>query len=447
MIHLLRHADSKVLLMLVTAEVWQRRTVVFLAALTLAALPAGFSGTGLLNASDWPQLLGPNRDGVAVNEKLHNTWSDSGPKTVWTAPVGDGFAGVAVAANRVVAFVREGNDEIARCYDAASGEVLWESAAPSSYQGGVSGDKGPRCVPLISGDRLFTFGVQGRLRCLSMMDGSEIWQRDTTADFQPLEGYFGVGSTPVLYKDRLIINVGSREDASIVALSANDGTTIWNVLQDAASYSSPVIAGIGGTDLAVVITRTHVAGIDPKSGDVKFSFPFGARGSTVNGASPVVTGNQILVSSSYNIGSLLIEVDKSSAKELWRDEELLATQYATPVLMEPGSSVLFAVDGRQDAGRTAASLKCIDVNRKKVLWEEPGFDYGTIIRVNDELLMLTCGGELIHVAAEIQGYKEKSRATVLKRMESGYRLPALSGGRLFVRDDSTLKCLEVGPAP
>ncbi len=397
-----------------------------------------------VSASDWPQLLGPNRDGVAVAETLLPKWDSQGPKVVWEKPVGAGFAGAAVSGDRAVVFVREGQDEIVRCYAAATGNVLWESKTPCNYQGGVSGDKGPRCVPLISGDHVFTFGVQGRLQCISLADGAQVWQRDTTADFKPLEGYFGVGSTPLLYKDQLIVNVGGRGDSSVVAFNVADGKTIWQIFTDAASYSSPIIVKAGGTDIAVVVTRLNVVGIDPAIGKLTFTIPFGARGPTVNGATPVVIGNKVFLTASYNIGSLLIELDKSSAKEIWRNEELLASQYATPVPAAPGSGIVFAVDGRQDSG--SASLKCIDVGKQKVLWEETGFDYGTLIRVDQDLLVLTCSGELIRVAASLDGYKELSRAKVLRTTDSGYRLPALSNGRLFVRDDTTFKCLEVGKA-
>jgi outer membrane protein assembly factor BamB len=394
--------------------------------------------------SDWPQLLGPGRDGVAVEETLHAKWDSDGPKVLWKAPVGNGFSGIAVSGDRAIAFVREGDEEIVRCFDVATGDVHWESPTPCAYQGGVSEDKGPRCVPLISEGKVFTFGVQGRLRCLSLADGSEHWQRDTTKDFRPLEGYFGVGSTPVLFKDRLIVNVGGRENASIVAFNINTGATEWSTFQDAASYSSPIVTSIRNSDLAIVVTRMHAVGLDPSTGEKKFAIPFGARGPTVNGATPVVLEDQIFFSASYNIGSLLIDASKTSAEEVWRNEEILATQYATPVPMAKDSSIVFAMDGRQDAGRASASLKCIDIGQQKVLWEESGFDYGSLIRVNTELLVLTCGGELIRVAASPKGYHEISRATVLNRMDSGYRLPALSNGRLFIRDDSTLKCLEVG---
>jgi outer membrane protein assembly factor BamB len=412
-------------------------------AVVLATLPV----CERLSAGDWPQLLGPARNGVAVGEKLHAAWPTGGPRVVWEASVGGGFAGVAVAGGRVLSFTREGSSEVVRSYAAADGVLQWEAKSECRYQGGVSSDKGPRCVPLIAGDRVYVLGVEGRLRCLELGSGREVWQRDTERDYRPLEGYFGVGSTPVLQGDRLIVNVGGREDSSIVAFDAKTGKTVWQVFTDAASYSAPVVVRSGQRSLAIVVTRLHLTGVDIATGELAFSFPFGARGPTVNGASPVLLGERVFVSSSYNIGSLLVQLTADGAREVWRDEELLATQYATAI--PAGSdhpSVVFAMDGRQDAGSGSGTLKCLDLESRRVLWERAGFDYGTLLRAGGDLLVLTCGGELVRVSAAVGGYREVARAKVLRATDSGYRLPALAGGRLFVRDDDTLKCLDVGSA-
>ncbi|MFN9158650.1 MAG: PQQ-binding-like beta-propeller repeat protein, partial [Planctomyces sp.] len=226
-----------------------------------AALRAGVVGLSLcgqLSAGDWPQLLGPQRNGVATGEVLHRSWPAGGPQVLWQASVGGGFAGVAAAGERVIGFSREGRSEVVRCYAAADGRVQWEAKAECAYQGGVSSDKGPRCVPLIAGERVYVLGVEGRLRCLELQDGREVWQRDTERDYRPLEGYFGVGSTPVLHANRLIVNVGGREDASIVAFDAETGKTVWQVFTDAASYSAPLVVRSGDRDLAIVVTRLHL---------------------------------------------------------------------------------------------------------------------------------------------------------------------------------------------
>lgn len=391
-------------------------------------------------AGDWPQILGPARDGKAIGEKLID-WPTDGPESAWSEDVGEGFAGVSVRGNLLVLFHRVDSQEVVEARSAETGQKIWSTAFPCRFQSAYSSDNGPRCVPMIAGGRIYVFGVTGMLRCLDAASGKEVWHRDTWKDFSAPEGYFGAGSSPVLHGDRLIVNVGGRDDAAVVAFSKKDGSTLWQVFDDRASYSSPVVANVGGVSHAFVVTRLNALSVDPADGSIRFQFPFGARGPTVNGASPVVIGNSIFLSASYRVGSVRAEFSAEASQPKSSGETLLATQYATPIAVD---HLLYAVDGRQDAGPGSASLKCINPETEQVLWQKDGFDYGSLVLVGDEFLFLTCGGELIRFRLSSSEYQEVSRHTVLADTPRGYRLPAISNGRLYVRDDRQLKCLNVG---
>lgn len=395
----------------------------------------------IAHAGDWPQILGPDRNGTAVNETL-SEWDASGPTQLWQFRVTSGFAGVAVSEQTMVLFERDDDLEIVRAHHAVTGKRLWSATSPCTYRSSISSDNGPRCVPLINQGRVYTFGAEGLLRCLQLRDGTEIWKRDTRADFSPTEGYFGVGSTPLLFGKLLIVNVGSRDNAAVVAFDADTGATVWKSFADTASYSAPIAVKIGSTDHILVVTRLNFLSLDPENGNVRFRFPFGSRGPTVNAATPMIVGNRFLLTASYGIGAVFGEIREAEYHEVWKDGDLLASQYATPIHC---NGLTYAVDGRQDGGAGTAVLKCIDIENQKVLWSEKGFDYGTLIRVQEEFLFLTCGGELIRFRANAESYQEVNRSRVLDRTESGYRLPAIAGGRLYIRDDSSCRCLEVGP--
>lgn len=393
------------------------------------------------SAGDWPQVLGPQRAGIAAHDELLTDWPAAGPPERWAIDVGQGFAGVAVQDDMLILFHRVDNTEVVEARSAATGKKIWSSPSAVQYRSGLSSDSGPRCVPLIHGDRVIVFGVEGQLRCLSIKDGRAIWERDTWRDFSAPEGYFGAGSSPLIIGDHVILNVGGRSGAAVVGFDLSTGTTAWSSFDDTASYSSPIAVQRGATTQAVVVTRLNTLFINPLDGTVIDSFAFGARGPTVNGASPVALDGHVFVSSSYRIGSALADLRADTVQVERLGEELLATQYATPVRH---GEVLFAVDGRQDVG--TATLKCLDPIAGKVFWSEPGFDYGSLLRVGDDILFLTSGGELIRFAASADSYQPVTRHTVLDATPRGYRLPALSNGRLLIRDDRRLKCLQVGSA-
>lgn len=391
--------------------------------------------------ADWPQFLGPNRNGIAVGETVAAALPAGGFKSVWQRDVGQGFAGVAVVDGTVFAFHREGDSEIVEALNATTGKPIWKKSFPTDYEPGYTSDGGPRCVPTVHKGRVYVFGAQGGLRCLDAKSGDVRWEKKTHKELSAPEGFFGAGSTPVIVGDKIIANVGARNGASVVAFQLDSGKEAWKSIEDTASYSSPIVITKDDRRQVIAISRMKCSSLDPNTGKVNWTFPFGMRGPTVNGASPIVIGDRVFVTASYGIGSVLAKFDGTSVKEEWRDPRFLATQYATPILLD---GMLFAMDGRQDRGPGSARLVCVDPLQRKTNWSKPGFDYGTIIAVGDKLLVLTHTGKLICVSAKKAKYKELWRTNVLNSSARGYRMPAISDGKLFIRDGSKLKCVDIG---
>ncbi len=398
-------------------------------------------------AGDWPQLLGPHRNGTATNENVRQDWPDGGPQVLWQRDAGRGFAGVSVADDKAVLFHRVGGEQIVEAVNASSGKVLWKAAFPTSYVPSFTNDAGPRVVPIQHEGHVYIYGVEGNLRCLDSATGRVVWSRDTFEEYnskrpfrgEPPTGYFGLASSPIIEGDKILVNVGGDESgAGIVALSLKDGKTAWKSTDERASYSSPVATTVDGVRHVVFVTRLNVVSVDPESGAERFRFPFGRVGPTVNAANPVIVDRHVFVTASYGIGAALARIRGVDAEVLWRDEDLLASQYTTCVEHE---GHLYGIDGRQDG--PPANLKCLDPVTRLVRWTEPSFGYATLIKVGDRLLILTTEGELILARAAIQKYEELARATITG--STCRALPALANGRLFVRDASTLKCLDLRP--
>ncbi|MFG0333340.1 MAG: PQQ-binding-like beta-propeller repeat protein, partial [Maioricimonas sp. JB049] len=204
-----------------------------------------------------------------------------------------------------------------------------------------------------------------------------------------------------------------------------------------AGYSAPVVTTVNGTRLVIAVTRLKCVGLDPATGDVRFEIRFGQRGPTVNAASPVLLGDRMFLTASYGIGARWLRIGGDSLDELWESDGLLSSQYTTCVAH---NGVLFGIDGRQDL--PPANLVCLDPARQKVLWSVPGFGYATLILADGKLVIMKTDGELVIADASPEGFKPLARARVLPG--TARALPALSGGRLYVRNDEMLRCLQVG---
>ncbi|MCA9006230.1 MAG: PQQ-like beta-propeller repeat protein [Planctomycetaceae bacterium] len=387
---------------------------------------------------DWPQIMGPSRNGhAAESESLAAVWPAGGPSVKWQRAVGSGFAGVAVFQNVAILFHRLEDQEIVEALQADTGEVIWKHQSPVSYTGSYNPNDGPIAVPLIYNNHVYVHGITGHLQCLDFKTGKQIWSRQTHKDFHVGEGFFGVGSTPIIIDDKLLVNVGSkRQNAGIVAFSLDQGRTIWTSLSDDASYSSPISVFLNGRFYALFITRLHLVGVDPENGDILFQFPFGKRGATVNGANPVQVGRNIFATASYGVGGFWGIVEDTSTSELWRSQKPMSSQYTTPIEYD---GALIGVDGRQDIG--PSSLICFDPNEQKVLWSQENYGYATLIEADGKLLILKTDGTLVMATASKEEYKELGRAQVLNTTTRA--LPALSNGLLFIRDTKALKCLDL----
>jgi outer membrane protein assembly factor BamB len=390
-------------------------------------------------AGDWPQILGPLRNGQAQDEKLSSAWPADGPRLLWKMDVGHGYAGVAVSADRVVLFHRRGDQLLGETLDAATGKPLWKVAFATKYASSIAADDGPRCVPLIHAGQVFLLGPKGELQCVELATGKTLWFRNLYTDFKAPDGYFGAGSSPIIEGDKLLINVGGAPGAGLVALSPADGQTLWKSTDEAASYSSPVAATVDGVRHVIFVTRLNVLSVDPRTGAVRFRFPFGARGPTVNAANPLVLDDHLFVSASYGVGAQWAKIDARQATEVWASDTVMSSQYATCV--EAGG-MLYGIDGRQDVG--VARLRCFDPRDGKIRWTEERFGMATLMKADGKLLIMKIDGQLILAEPSAEEFKPLARGQLFG--DTVQALPALANGRFLARDTGTLKAFALGAA-
>ncbi len=409
---------------------FRAKTFAFTLAATLICAAA-------VQAGDWPQILGPNRNGIADGEQLLAQWPAAGPKVAWHIPVGRGYAGVAIAGGKAIIFDRQEDFEVVSARDPKSGKEQWSAKWPVRFESTIAPDDGPRCVPLIQDDKVVALGAAGTLACFALADGKRLWRRDLLKDFDVPPSYFGVGSSPVAVGGKVLVNVGGRDGAGIVAFDMSDGATVWKATDEGASYSSPTLTRFGGKPLVVFAARLNVVGLDPASGRIAFRIPFGQRGPTVNAATPLVIDGHLFVSASYGVGARWAKLGATDAKVLWESDEVMSSQYTTAVYH---AGALFGIHGRQD--QPPAHLRCVDPQSQKIYWSEDNFGTANLILAGDKLLIMKSDGELVLAAADKSRYHPLVRAQVLTGIAQP--LPALANGRLFIRDETTLKCLVVG---
>ncbi|HUG90673.1 MAG TPA: PQQ-binding-like beta-propeller repeat protein [Planctomycetaceae bacterium] len=407
-----------------------------------SSLALVFTALGLGTASsasggEWPQILGPERNGHAQDESIVDHFPAGGPTVVWEREVGSGLAGLAVAADTAVVFHRVDDQEVVEALDPVTGKPRWKAGFAVEYVPTFTDDNGPRCVPLIRDGRVYLFGVRGGLRCLNLETGDVVWSRETHREFDAPEGYFGAGSTPIIAGDRLLVNVGGRQTGSgVVAFELATGRTAWKSVADQASYSSPAAATVDGVRHVIFVTRLRTVSLNPDDGSVRFEFPFGQRGPTVNAASPLILDGHLFVTAHYGVGAVSAKIGRSAAETVWSSDDVLSSHYATPVAI---GGKLYGIHGQERVD--VAELRCIDPRTRTVHWTRRDFGYGSLIAADGKLLALLTDGDLVIVRPDPSGYREAGRARLFET--TARALPALAGGRLYARDEREVKCIDL----
>ncbi len=397
---------------------------------------ATFTGLALavsVLAGDWPQFLGPNRDGHSTETGLLKEFPKKGPTVLWQKELGDGYSSPVVFGDQVFIFHRVGNNDTVDCFDAATGKSRWSYSYETSYSDRLGKGDGPRSTPLVADKHVYVLAADGRLHCLDRAKGTKVWLKALHDDYRVPDSFFGVGTSPILEGDNVVVNVGAR-GAGIVALNKDTGKEAWKATGDGASYSSPVAATIDGKRQFVFLTRAGLVVLDPADGTVRHQKRWRARiEASVNAAAPVVVDDEVFISACYDTGGTVLKIGKEKLEPLWENDSSLSLHFSTAVYHD---GHLYGFHGRQESG---TEFRCVEWKTGKVKWSQEGFGCGSLILANGQLIAMSEAGDLVLVEPTPKEYREKSHAkSVLNGPVRAHM--ALANGKLYARDNKKLVC-------
>lgn len=415
--------------------------------------------------NDWPRFLGPFGTSVSAEKGIIGPWPASGLKLVWQKPLGTGYGMPAISQGRLFQFDRDGDRARLRCFDSITGEFFWKFDYPTDYEDYYGYDNGPRCCPVVDGDRVYIFGAEGMLHCLRADHGQLIWKVDTRSTFHVVQNFFGVGSAPVVEEDLLIVQVGGSvknqdnvgpvkgNGSGVVAFDKLTGKVRYKIGDELSSYSSPVATTIGGRRWCFVLARGGLLAFEPASGKIDFHFPWRARAlESVNASNPVVVDDQVFISECYGPGSAILKVKDGGYDVLWTDADKrfnksMMCHWNTPIAYE---GYLYGCSGRHP---DEAELRCIELATGKVMWSQPDLTLSSLLMVEGHFICLTEDGKMLLLKVNPHKYEEISRMELYKRGDPESSLirppcwaaPILSHGLLYIRGKGKLLCFELIP--
>ncbi|MDA1272451.1 MAG: PQQ-binding-like beta-propeller repeat protein [Verrucomicrobia bacterium] len=442
-------------------------------------------------SEDWTQFLGPLGTGVSSETGLLDRWAESGPPVLWSKAVGTGYSAPSILGGRLVLHHRLKNEEIVECLDAATGERVWRFAYESRYVDPYGYNNGPRCSPVLTPTRCYTFGAEGKLVCLNLQTGKLVWERNTAKEWEIPPAFFGVGSTPILEGGFLLVMVGGQPNAGMVALDPETGKTAWESVgernwtgqpmlgwpgertvtwqrsEKQASYSTPFAVTIHGKRHVFCLMRQGLVSLDPAKGEVNFSRWFrSALNDSVNAMRPVVVDDLVFISAAYyRVGSVLLQVnpDGRGFNESWRSPRdlrerdpqtgqptapVLEMHWSTPIYHD---GYLYAFSGRNEPD---ARFRCVEFKTGKLMWDRDEswpphssmtpsvYGRGSCILADGKLIALGEGGLLGLFKPNPEKPEEICRFQVPGLHYPCWAAPVLSEKRLYLRGEDRLVSID-----
>ena len=406
--------------------------------------------------SDWPGFLGLTGNSESSEKLPHLPWPESGPPVVWHKRIGTGYAAPTIARGRLFTFDRHGDKARLTCMKGETGDELWRFEYRTDYEDMLGYNNGPRGCPVVDGGQVYTFGPEGMLHCVNVLNGELIWKVDTSRRFNVVKNFFGVASAPVVEGDLLIAQIGgsppgSPEDvyaaqgtlrgngSGIVAFDKCTGDVVYKITDELASYASPTLATINGRRWCFMFARGGLFGFEPRTGKADFHYPWRSKKlESVNASNPVVVGNLVFISEAYGEGSSLLRVRPGGYEVVWKDkprrrDKSMMLHWNTAIHHE---GYLYGCSGRHTNG---SDLRCIELQTGKVMWSERLYDRTSLLYVDGHFIALGEFGTLTLIHATPEKLDVVSRAHVTD--EHGEALinypawaaPVLSNGFLYIR--------------
>lgn len=401
--------------------------VVLIGCAVFAGLSAVLSAQN--QGPDWPQWRGPRRDGTLTSFAEPKVW----PETLtqrWKIPVGDGYSTPIIVGNRVYQFSRQGENEVLRAIDAATGKVAWEKsyAAPFEMNSGAKRHgPGPKSTPTFADGRIFTLGMSSIVTAWDAATGKELWRKPAGA----VQPNFHTAMSPLVDRGMMILHVGGHNDGALTAFDPATGAVKWTWAGDGPAYGSPIIAEVGGTRQVIVFSQRNLVGVNAADGQLLWSTPFESR-STTNSITPLVYGNTLIVSgqgkplTAYAIANT---GGKWTADLAWENPSL-SMSFSNPVLV---GDALFSM-----SPLNSGQFFWADAKTGKTLWTSTPRQAGnaSITRSGDLLFVLKEDGQLMVGRANTAGFEPLKTYTVAT--SATWAPPVISGNRIFVKDADTL---------
>jgi outer membrane protein assembly factor BamB len=387
-------------------------------------------------AADWPNWLGPNRNGSSPETGLLTTWPKAGPKLLWKVPGGDGYSTVAVANGQAITQVQHDGTEFVLALDAVKGTKLWETKVAAEYKNSF-GD-GPRATPTIEGKSVYIYSPSGTLACLETEKGEIVWSVNLLKEFGGKKTTYGLSASPFIDGDLVYVLPGGK-GAGVAAFNKKTGKLAWKAGDDASAYATPMAVKVGDQKQIIFFTARGLLAVTPDQGAEIWRVAWPTE-YDCNICTPLLVGKDLLfVTSGEGNGCTMFKLSAAAPEVAWESKgpKSVMLNYWANAVEHNGN--LYGISG--EFHEKKMDVNCVDLKTGKLKWSEKGFGKAAVTLADGHLWITTKKGDLVLVKANPTKYEEVTR---VKMLAEGCRTsPTIADKRLYLRDQKNIYCLDI----
>jgi len=389
--------------------------------------------SGAVSAENWPGWRGPRGDGTSLEKNVPVRWSST-ENIVWKVPIpGKGHASPIIWGDRIfiVTALEKQKQRVLLCLDRSSGNIVWQRVVlESSLERKHSLNSYASSTPVTDGEKVYVSFLERDKMFVAAYDfeGSKVWEVRPGV-FSSMHGYC---SSPILWKNKVIVNGDHDGPAYIVALERATGRTIWKTPRPnmTRSYCAPVIYHIDGRNQMILSGSKCVASYDPDTGNQHWIID----GPTEQFVASLVYNGELLFMTS-GFPDLFMQGIRPNGRGNVTDTHVVwqkdrdCSYVPGPIAAGPYFLVV------SDSGVAT----CMKAKTGETLWRQrlEGKHSPSLVIANGLVYFLSDRGVMTVVRPGPQ-YEVVSRNELGEQTRAS---PAISNGRMFLRGVENLYCI------
>lgn len=396
-----------------------------------ATFLVGGLGFGFSQNNDWNQFRGQTRSGGTDEVIGEISWLENEPELLWRKEIGSAFSELVISNQMIYTLASEQIDSVSGnefviAFNEETGEEVWRTKIDSIFIDVDGWGNGPRSTPSIDDNHVYCLSAHGKLSAHSRKDGEMLWQVNFPKDYSSTLPRWGYSSSPLLFEDKLIVEVGGTDSRAFMCFDKKDGKVIWSKAKGNASYNSPLLATIQGQAQFIFMSGRTLYSYHP-NGDTLWTYKMPL--SRLSAMPVLIDEDKIFVSGVRSVGFAIVQIKDNVAKEVLRGNS-----------MKNDFNSCSYYNGHI-YGFHVAALRCISAETGDVKWTKRGYGKGSLIRVDGQLLVLSDKGKLILVDTDASAYKEKGSVQAIHG--KSWTAPSFSNGKVYVRNRTEMACYKL----